>query len=51
MQFTEVDILSASRSMSISRDSETNVEIEEGSGPLVPRVKHSSSDSQSVSCP
>ena len=49
MQFTEVDILSASRSMSTSRDSETNVKVEGGSVPLVPLTKHPSSDSQSVS--
>lgn len=44
-QFTEVDILSASRSMSSSRDSETTIEIEEASTSLIPSTKHPS-DSQ-----
>ena len=49
-QFTEVDILSASRSMSASKESEKDVEIGEASGPSIPLAKHSSSDSQLVSC-
>ena len=47
-QFTEVDILSASRSMSSSRDSEATIEIEEASTSLIPSTKHPS-DSQPVS--
>ncbi|KAF9785759.1 hypothetical protein BJ322DRAFT_1099605 [Thelephora terrestris] len=44
-QFTEVDILSASRSMSSSRKSETPIEIE-APGPSVPLAKHPSLESQ-----
>ena len=40
-QFTEVDVLSVSRSVSASKESETVVEIEDATGP--------SSDSQPVS--
>ena len=47
-QFTEVDILSASRSMSTSKESERDIEIEEASGSSIPLVKHPSSDSQPV---
>ena len=46
-QFTEVDILSASRSMSANRESEMNVEVSE---PSIPLSKHPSSDSHPVSC-
>ena len=49
-QFTEVDILSASRSMSASKESEGDVEIEEASAPSIPLAKQSSSDSNTVSC-
>lgn len=48
-QFTEVDVLSASRSMSTSRESGTNIEIEEAAGPSLPLTKHPSSDPQPVS--
>jgi hypothetical protein len=49
-QFTEVDILSASRSMSSSRELETPIEIE-APGPSVPLAKHPSLESQPVSLP
>ncbi|KAF9650302.1 hypothetical protein BDM02DRAFT_3154924 [Thelephora ganbajun] len=44
-QFTEVDVLSASRSISPSRESET-IEIEEALGPSMPLAKHPPSDSR-----
>lgn len=48
VQFTEVDILSASRPMSSSGVSEATVEIE---GASIPLEKHQSPDSQSVRSP
>ena len=50
VQFTEVDILSASRPMSTSGDSETNIEAKQAPESSIPLTKHPSSDSQPVSC-
>jgi hypothetical protein len=50
-QFTEVDILSASRSVCTGREAGANVGIEGASEPSIPLEKHPSSGSQRVNCP